>query len=112
MKRKLFVLLLLTILALSVGALVSAAETMKPHHGSNGLACDDCHSGNQNEPAGMEQCLNCHELPEQKEDYHGAADEHDSPHYGPELECENCHHEHQASENFCNSCHDFDFKTP
>lgn len=112
MKSKLQILLLLAIMLLSHSLQVGAAETMKPHHVSNGLTCDDCHIGEQTEPTAMEQCLTCHELPEPKEDYHGAPDNHDSPHYGPDLECENCHHEHEASENFCNSCHDFDFETP
>ena len=35
---------------------------------------------------------------------------HVSPHYGKDLECTNCHMGHMEPENFCNQCHQFDFK--
>lgn len=104
-------LALVAVLLLGSGQ-VGAEQTMKPHHQENQLSCSDCHITTPEQAVPMEQCLNCHEIPEPKDDYHGAPDKHDSPHYGPELECENCHHEHTESENFCNSCHDFDFKVP
>ena len=37
---------------------------------------------------------------------------HVSPHYGKTLECTNCHLMHQESENYCNQCHEFNFKVP
>ena len=37
---------------------------------------------------------------------------HVSPHYQDSLDCTNCHLGHQPSENFCNQCHQFDFKVP
>ncbi len=91
---------------------VFAGQPMKPHHRDSGLSCADCHAAEPAASVPMEQCLNCHQLPEPKNDYHGAPDKHDSPHYGPELECENCHHEHEASEDFCAQCHEFDFQVP
>jgi hypothetical protein len=37
---------------------------------------------------------------------------HTSPHYGTDLDCNLCHHQHAASEDYCAYCHDYDFKTP
>ena len=110
MLKKLFIFSM--ILSFFATTQVWAAKTIKPHHKENGLSCSDCHTTSPPEAVPMEQCLSCHELPAVKDDYHGPPDKHDSPHYGPELECENCHHEHQESENFCGSCHDFDFTAP
>ncbi len=104
--------LMLVLLALFVSGSAWAIPQMKPHHKENGLSCKDCHLIKPREAVPMEQCLTCHDLPEAKDDYSGPPDQHDSPHYGPELECENCHHEHMESENFCSSCHEFDFKVP
>ena len=112
MHKKLLILLSLSFLTMLLGTQVMAAKVMKPHHKSNGLACGDCHTTSPAEAVPMEQCLTCHSLPEPQDDYHGAPNKHDSPHYGPELKCENCHHEHEESENFCAGCHDFDFKAP
>ncbi|WOT04722.1 cytochrome c3 family protein [Shewanella youngdeokensis] len=94
------------------GPTIAYAQTMKPHHKNAGLECSDCHITKPFEEVLMDQCQSCHDIPEKKEDYHGAPDKHDSPHYGPELECDNCHAEHEESDNFCNSCHEFDFKVP
>ncbi|MBW2098891.1 MAG: cytochrome c3 family protein [Deltaproteobacteria bacterium] len=30
---------------------------------------------------------------------------HNSPHYGADLDCNFCHHQHSKSENFCAQCH-------
>ena len=110
MDKKL-ILTLLTVLTLFFTHYASA-KTMKSHHKNAGLNCADCHISKPFEAAPMEQCLTCHELPQKRQDYHGAPDKHDSPHYGVELECENCHAEHETSENFCNNCHEFEFNVP
>jgi len=112
MKKKHLILLSLSLLLLLLSSPAFAARTMKPHHKNNDLSCSDCHTTTPEEAVPMEQCLSCHSLPSPKTDFHGAPDKHDSPHYGVELECENCHHEHENSENFCAGCHDFDFKVP
>ena len=107
------IILLSALMIFSVSVALGETPQMKPHHQEAGLSCSDCHLGDEpQEPATMEQCLLCHELPEARDDYTGPPDQHDSPHYGPELECENCHHEHEESENFCISCHDFEFEVP
>lgn len=91
-----------------------AAQTPKLHHKDAGITCDDCHVTKPFEAATIDECVQCHELPEEKseEEYHGAPDKHDSPHYGPELDCDNCHSEHGESKLYCNECHSFDFKVP
>lgn len=89
-----------------------AMNEIKSHHKDAGLTCKSCHISKPFAAVEMDQCLTCHEQPKQKEDYHGAPDAHDSPHYGTSLECENCHIEHGESENFCNSCHEFEFNVP
>ncbi|WP_372930847.1 cytochrome c3 family protein [Shewanella putrefaciens] len=110
MHKKLKLTLLTT--AVLCFANIAVAKTIKPHHKEADLSCNSCHVSKPFESVPMEQCLACHELPQKKEDYHGAPDKHDSPHYGTKLECENCHAEHEASENYCNNCHEFDFKVP
>lgn len=110
MHKKLKLTLLTT--AVLCFANIAVAKTIKPHHKEADLSCNSCHVSKPFESVPMEQCLACHELPQKKEDYHGAPDKHDSPHYGTKLECENCHAEHETSENYCNNCHEFDFKVP
>lgn len=108
-KKSLSILVILTALFC---VNISVAKSMKPHHKNAGLKCGSCHINKPFSATPMDQCLTCHTLPEKKQDYHGAPDNHDSPHYGPTLECENCHLEHETSVNFCNDCHEFDFKVP
>lgn len=105
-------LTILLLVALTFSSQACAVNKIKPHHKDAGLKCNSCHTSKPFEAVEAEQCLTCHELPKQKTDYHGAPDKHDSPHYGTSLECENCHAEHEASENYCNNCHEFDFKVP
>ncbi len=85
-------------------------------HQLSGVSCVDCH-GKEGKPAPVEaaQCLSCH----------GSGDKvaaltakvkpqnpHRSVHYGTELDCNLCHHQHAKSENYCAECHRFDFKVP
>ncbi|MCK9273561.1 MAG: cytochrome c3 family protein [Syntrophales bacterium] len=83
-------------------------------HLLSGVSCAGCH-GEADPPefVGTGTCLGCHKT----EDLVAAtkdvkdANPHDS-HYGPELDCDLCHHAHKESENFCNQCHEFDFVVP
>lgn len=102
----------LILLAVAAFSFAGPEQTIKKHHSENGLSCSDCHTSDPPQPVATEQCLNCHERQEAKVDYSGEPDKHDSPHYGPELDCGNCHHEHRVSENFCAECHEFDFVVP
>lgn len=86
-------------------------------HGLSGVACTACHVGEETamtEPP-MEVCQACHgtleELAAATADVH-PTNPHTSPHGAPYAECSLCHRQHQPSENFCASCHDFDFDLP
>jgi hypothetical protein len=109
MKKLLFLVIVLTVFGV---AQVMAAVSVKPHHKENGLSCKDCHTTAPKEAVPTAQCLTCHDLPEAMEVYKGAPVAHDSPHYGPGIDCALCHQEHGQSENYCNNCHDFDFQVP
>jgi len=84
-------------------------------HNLAGVACADCHGpGEPSAPVVKDQCLACHGsgpevaglTAEQK------PNPHDSPHYGPDQDCDLCHHLHQKSENLCNQCHEFNLVVP
>lgn len=84
-------------------------------HQLGGVTCKSCHE-NVRKPAAapVAKCLTCH-----TGDAIFAATEsvkphnpHGSPHYGKEADCSLCHHQHQKSENYCSSCHNFEYKVP
>ena len=83
-------------------------------HLLGGISCAACH-GDADPPefVGADQCLSCHaaELIVAATEGHEEANPHNS-HYGPELDCDVCHHAHAPSENFCNQCHEFRFVIP
>lgn len=89
--------------------------TLVHHHLINGITCLDCHESREDphEPP-TEKCLSCHGTPDEvaaktaKMD----PDPHNSPHYGTEQECSLCHHQHEPSENFCSSCHEWKLDVP
>lgn len=83
-------------------------------HLLSGVSCAGCH-GEADPPkfVGTSHCLTCHkpeDLVEATKDVK-EANPHNS-HYGPELDCDLCHHAHKPSENFCNQCHEFNFVIP
>jgi hypothetical protein len=78
--------------------------------------CKKCHGKTKKPHAlSMEQCVACHgntaKLAEKTKSLK-PANPHASPHYGTELDCNLCHHQHAKSENYCAQCHKFDFKIP
>ena len=83
-------------------------------HLLSGVTCKACH-GDADPPefVGIDKCVTCHDLGElvNATAGHSEANPHDS-HYGPELDCDLCHHVHSESENFCNQCHDFSYVVP
>lgn len=84
-------------------------------HQLNGTACRDCHDSKEAPQAlTTQQCLACHGSYD--EVAAGTAgsdpDPHNSPHYGKEQDCDLCHHQHQASENFCSQCHEWKLTVP
>lgn len=83
-------------------------------HQLSGISCIDCH-GTQEPMKTVEsgKCISCHSLEDLRDQKSGniEANPHDS-HYGPDLDCDLCHHVHQVSEDFCIQCHDFEFVVP
>jgi len=86
------------------------------HHMLADVNCVKCHGKTKKpEALTMEQCVACHgstaKLAEKTKDVK-PTNPHTSPHYGTDLDCNLCHHQHAKSENYCAQCHKFDFKTP
>ncbi len=85
-------------------------------HGLNGVTCEKCH-GKTKKPGevSMGKCVACHgdtEKLARKTTGVKPENPHTSPHYGTELDCNVCHHQHSKSENFCGQCHNFKFAVP
>ncbi|MBN1839240.1 MAG: cytochrome c3 family protein [Campylobacterales bacterium] len=93
---------------------------IKAHHAKLSLKCTDCHENQGDNPEnfkliGDEGCLSCHKskvyLAERlkfMDTLH--VNPHNSIHDGPKLYCDECHFEHQKSDNMCLSCHSNDVK--
>lgn len=83
-------------------------------HKAKGLSCQMCHGPDANNPQTptIETCTTCHQKDAlvKKTAKVKPTNPHVSPHYGKDLECTNCHMGHMEPENFCNQCHQFDFK--
>ncbi|WGW05988.1 cytochrome c3 family protein [Tropicibacter oceani] len=81
-----------------------------------GLGCADCHADPEDadEPE-MAVCTSCHgtlpEIAAQTADV-VPTNPHDSPHGEPYAQCGLCHYQHEPPDNFCATCHDFDFTMP
>ncbi|SEP63052.1 cytochrome c3 family protein [Thalassovita taeanensis] len=85
-------------------------------HALVGFGCVACHSEEApfEEPE-MEVCLTCHGTLAQlaaRTDPSLHANPHGSPHGAPYAECTLCHWQHEESEDYCATCHDFDFALP
>lgn len=99
-------------LTLSMGAF-SAEKFLADRHVAAGVKCESCHGPDKKNPAEptIQTCETCHPtkaLVEKTKDVK-PRNPHTSPHYQDKLECTNCHHGHEASENFCAQCHSFKF---
>ena len=84
-------------------------------HGLNDVSCKDCHGNSANiGPVKKEVCLDCHgSVDEVANATKGMdPDPHNSPHYGKDLDCDLCHHQHSMSENFCSQCHEWELLVP
>ncbi len=84
-------------------------------HNLAGVTCDGCHDKkDKQESVEFERCLMCHEIDRivAKTSKIKPTNPHTSPHYGKDLDCNLCHHQHAKSENYCNQCHDFKFVVP
>ena len=110
MKKLIFICLLYAFFG--VNALYAAG--IADLHKAKGLECAVCHGSdikNLQEPT-IETCAACHSLKTLAESSNAykPTNPHKSPHYQENLDCNNCHHGHQASEDYCAQCHSFNFK--
>jgi len=84
-------------------------------HQLNGVACSACH-GKQRRASEVDQdkCASCHDRATLVRQTSAVTPKnpHTSPHYGAELDCNLCHHQHAKSENYCAQCHKFEFRVP
>lgn len=84
-------------------------------HRLSGITCAMCH-GKMKKPSEVEmkRCLTCHDMEKvvSKTAEVRPANPHTSPHYGTDLDCNLCHHQHRKSENYCSQCHTFEFRVP
>lgn len=88
---------------------------LQSKHQDKGVACAQCHGdGNDFAAVEKETCTGCHNLDQLVAKTAGMkpANPHTSPHYGPEADCNLCHHQHEESEDYCAQCHSFGFKVP
>lgn len=69
--------------ALAFAGTASAGEKLAEQHIAKGLQCQTCHGPDMKNP----------QMPEM-------------------ATCTGCHLMHQESENYCNQCHEFNFKVP
>lgn len=83
-------------------------------HALAGESCASCHGQGKPEAVSTAQCVQCHALDKLvvKTSSIKPKNPHTSPHYGKELDCDNCHIQHGKSVNFCNDCHEFKFSVP
>jgi len=93
-------------------SLVGKLPSMHAHH-LKGVTCAQCHGKGKPEAVGKAQCVTCHELKalQEKTAQLKPQNPHESPH-GYHEDCNLCHRQHAKSENFCITCHAFDFAVP
>ncbi|WP_005032898.1 cytochrome c3 family protein [Holophaga foetida] len=82
-------------------------------HQMKGVTCTQCHGKGKPEAVDKAKCVSCHEQKAltEKTSKLKPQNPHESPH-GYQEDCNLCHHQHTKSENFCATCHAFDFSTP
>lgn len=82
-------------------------------HAKLGLPCETCHKTPDTMPD-TNTCRTCHDADAvvKATEKVKPQNPHTSPHYGKDLDCVNCHIGHEASQNFCDQCHQFGFKVP
>jgi len=89
---------------------------IKSHHAKLSIDCIHCHDDQGRVPAKFEYigdkgCLSCHGSKEKMAKRTGFMDmfhtnPHNSYHDGPTLSCDECHKEHEPSQNRCMECHE------
>ncbi len=93
-----------------------AEYQLRPHHRKLKFECVMCHEGDdpeEYEPLETENCLTCHGSRQKVADRLKFMDEnhtnpHNSFHDGLDLDCYECHAEHEEPANLCQECHTTD----
>lgn len=109
--------LMLAVFAAASQAAAAGEPMLADRHAARGLSCASCHDETPPaRPVRTEKCLSCHES------FEALGRRHDekksgnlpNPHvnHNDELYCEDCHHAHSPSVNYCAQCHDFAYKVP
>jgi len=84
-------------------------------HMLSGISCQKCHgAGGAVSKVGMKTCTACHGIEGLAKAPAKGTDRpnpHNS-HYGTDVDCNTCHHQHAKSEFFCAQCHKFSNVTP
>ena len=85
-------------------------------HKAKGVTCVDCHgNGKKKTFVTAVRCLSCHGPAADLVKKTAAVkpeNPHDSPHWGPTMECNVCHRQHEKTVNWCNHCHAYGFNVP
>ena len=100
MRRVSPVLLVLFSILTFCGTAASAEHFGADRHAAAGVKCS--------------ACTQCHDLKKlvAKTETVKPTNPHFSPHYQDQLDCTNCHLQHGPTENYCDQCHQFNFKVP
>lgn len=106
---------------LQISSEQKAKYPLKSYHAILSLQCIYCHEGQEKDVSEFEDpeetaCLSCHKNKEYLAERLAfmdtlKANPHNSVHDGKNLSCDECHHEHQPSENMCAQCHEKEIKT-
>ena len=120
-KRMLASFPVFAVLGLMLVAVASAQDTpqtlgmLSGVHIQKGVGCAGCHANPKApEPVQAVTCMGCHDVEAvaAKSASVKPTNPHTSPHYGKKADCNLCHHQHEVSENYCSTCHKFEFKVP
>jgi len=109
-------LLLFTALIPFSQAATQAPTLTADLHKAKGVTCVDCHGKtNKKTFVAAERCVGCHgsaaDLAKKTANVK-PENPHDSPHWGPNMDCGVCHRQHEKTVNWCNHCHAYGFKVP
>lgn len=110
---KSFIFAILTVFCIVPALAADKPNYLADRHAGKGISCQMCH-GQKAEPEipEMSTCTTCHPLKSlvAKTQNVKPRNPHTSPHYQDKLDCVNCHLGHEPEVNFCDQCHNFNFK--
>lgn len=91
----------------------ASSDYLDRKHADRGTNCRSCHETDFPESrASMDQCLSCHISYEQVANLTSDAEPNPHSSHYEDLRCTLCHKAHQASELYCNTCHQFEIEVP